>query len=216
MVTQPRQSRTEKIRVMCVDDHAVVREGLGMIIDMQPDMAVVASAASGEEAVTLHAAVQPDVTIMDLELPGMDGIAAVAAIRRTTPDARLVVLTMHDDTHNICRALDAGAATYLLKDTMAKTLVSVIRQVYGGARPLSDEIAQRVEAGRQEPGLTRRETELLQLLTEGMSNKELATRMQISDDTVHAHLRSIFTKLKVTDRTAAAMTAVRRGLVRLK
>ncbi len=205
------------IRVLCVDDHAVVREGLELVISLSKDMTVVASAATGEEAVALHARHHPDVTLMDIELPGMNGIEAIRKIRAKAPEARVIVLTVHADSEHIYQALQAGATTYLLKDTISKALIGVIREVHAGARPMPEPVASRLAQRTAQPELTPREVNVLTLLTDGISsNKEIASALRISEDTVHAHLRNIFTKLEVTDRTAAVMAAVRRGIVRLR
>jgi two-component system, NarL family, response regulator len=204
------------MRILCVDDHEVVREGIALIIDLQPDMKVVGSAASGEEAVALYRELQPDITLMDLELPGMNGIDAIRAIRSEYPDARVIVLTMHHDAENIYRALQAGATTYLLKATISKTLIGVLREVHAGGRPIPQEVAARLAERSTQRELTAREIGILELIANGSSNKQIAASLGISDDTVHAHLRNIFGKLEVTDRTAAVTTAVRRGIVRLR
>ena len=204
------------IRILCVEDHAVVREGIALIINLQPDMKVVASAATGEEGLTMFRQLKPDVTLMDLELPGMDGIQAIKAIRAERGDARIIVLTMHHDPENIFRALEAGATTYVLKDTISKVLIRVLRDVHAGERPIPAEIAARLAQRAAVPVLTPREIEVVKLMAEGMPNKRIAAELRISDDTVHAHLKNIFTKLGVTDRTAAVTTAMRRGIVRLK
>jgi DNA-binding NarL/FixJ family response regulator len=205
-----------RIRVLCVDDHAVVREGLSVIIDLQPDMKVVASAATGEEAVDLYAAVRPDVTLMDLELPAMSGLDAIRAIRSRFADARIVVLTVHHGTEDIFRVLQAGATTYLLKEMLTKELIRVIRQVHAGERPIPDEIASRLTERAREPALTSREIEVLELIATGLANREIGMALSISDQTVHAHAKNIFSKLKVGDRMAAVSLALRRGIIHLK
>lgn len=204
------------MRVLCVDDHSVVREGLALIIDLQADMKVVGSASTGEEGVQLFRKLQPDITLMDLEMPGMNGIEAIRAIRSDNPDARVIVLTMHHDAENIYRALQAGATTYLLKDTISKALIGVLREVHAGGRPIPQEIAARLAERSTQRELTPREIEVIGLIADGLSNKQIAATLGISDDTVHAHLRNAFSKLEVTDRTSAVTTAVRRGIVRLK
>ncbi len=205
------------IRILCVDDHAVVREGLELIISLTDDMTVVASAGTGEEAVEQHARHQPDITLMDLEMPGLNGIDAIRRIRTTSPTARIIVLTVHADAENIYQSLKAGAATYLLKDTISKALIGVIREVHAGGRPMPEPVASRLAERSAQPELTPREAEILRVLADGISsNKDIAATLRISEDTVHAHLRNIFGKLEVTDRTAAVMAAVRRGIVRLR
>jgi DNA-binding NarL/FixJ family response regulator len=211
-----RKGKSAKIRVFCVDDHAVVREGLSVIIDLQPDMEVVRAAATGEQAVELFPSVKPDVTLMDLELPGMSGPDAIRAIRRLSPDARIVVLTVHHGTEDIHRCLEAGAATYLLKETLTKDLIRVIRQVHGGEHPVSEEVAARLAERAKTPALTAREVEVLELIAAGLANKEVANALAISNETVHAHVKNIFGKLNVTDRIAAVRVAFQRGIIRIR
>ena len=201
------------IRVLCVEDHAVVREGLELIINGHDDMRMVGAASTGEEGVALHRQLMPDVTLMDVELPGMSGIDATRAILKETPAARVVVLSMHSSADNISHALEAGAASYLLKDTLSRSLVEVIRDVHAGRRPLPDDVARRLAARPAQSDITPRELEILTLIANGHSNKDVASALTISSETVHAHLRNVFTKLEVSDRTAAVMTAVRRGLI---
>jgi len=205
-----------KIRVLCVDDHAVVREGLALIIELEGDMRVVGSAATGIEAVEQFGKLRPDVTLMDLELPALDGVAATAAITRQFPDARIVVLTVHQGMEDVYRALQAGAITYILKDTLTKDLIRVIRQVHAGERPLPPDIAVRLAARAREPPLTAREVEVLELMAKGLSNRHIGVTLAISDETVHAHAKNIFAKLHVGDRTGAVTEAFRRGIIHLR
>jgi DNA-binding NarL/FixJ family response regulator len=203
----------ERIRVLCVDDHALMREGLAMIIDSQPDMSVIASAKNGEDAVAQFLQHRPDVTLMDLELPRMHGLDAIAGIRRVDPSARIIVLTMYSGEEDIHRALRAGAATYLLKDTLSRDLVRIVREVYQGTCRLPDEVAARLKARAELPALTAREVEVLELVTIGLRNKEISGRLGISIETVHKHLVNIFTKLEVRDRAEAIAVGIRRGIV---
>ena len=205
-----------KIRIVCVDDHAVVREGLALIINLQNDMEVVGSAATGEEAIELVAKLNPDVTLMDLELPRMNGVAATATITRKSPAARIVILTVHQGNEDVFRALQAGAVTYVLKDTLTKDLIGVIRQVYAGQRPLPAEIAARLADRARGPSLTGREVEVLELMAQGLANREIGLALAISDQTVHAHAKNIFAKLEVGDRMAAVTAALRRGIIHLQ
>jgi DNA-binding NarL/FixJ family response regulator len=205
-----------KIRIVCVDDHAVVREGLALIINLQNDMEVVGSAATGEEAIELVAKLNPDVTLMDLELPRMNGVAATATITRTAPAARIIILTVHQGNEDVFRALQAGAVTYVLKDTLTKDLIGVIRQVYAGQRPLPAEIAERLADRARGPSLTAREVEVLELMAQGLANREIGLVLAISDQTVHAHAKNIFAKLEVGDRIAAVTAALRRGIIHLR
>ena len=207
---------TSAIRVLCVDDHPIVRDGVSLIIDMQPDMQVVGVASTGEEAVSLFNRHHPDITLMDLQLPGISGLEAIKSIRIEDPDARVIVLTMYEGDEDIFRALKAGAATYLLKNTLSDDLVRVVREVHGGKHPLSAEIAERLAARKTEATLTQRETDVLKLLAQGMRNKEIGAHLGITEETTHGYIKSIFAKLKVQDRTAAVTVALRRGIIHLK
>ena len=204
------------IRVLCVDDHRIVREGIALIIDRQADMEVVGVAAKGEQAVALFKRLRPDVTLMDLQLGRMSGLEAISAIRREHPDARIVVLTTYDGDEDIYRALEAGAATYILKDTLSNDLIDVVRQVHAGKRPIGPDVQARLAERASHPPLTRREIEVLELVTQGMRNKEIASRLDISEDTVAVHLRNTFGKLKVNERTTAVTVALRRGIIHLR
>ncbi len=204
------------IRVLCVDDHPIVRDGVSLIIDMQPDMQVVGVASTGEEALSLFSRHHPDITLMDLQLPGISGLEAIKSIRIEDPDARVIVLTMYEGDEDIYRALKAGASTYLLKNTLSDDLVRVVREVHGGKHPLSAEIAERLAARKTEATLTQRETDVLKLLAQGMRNKEIGAHLGITEETTHGYIKSIFAKLKVQDRTAAVTVALRRGIIHLK
>ncbi len=204
------------IRVLCVDDHPIVRDGVSLIIDMQPDMQVVGVASTGEEALSLFSRHHPDITLMDLQLPGISGLEAIKNIRIEDPDARVIVLTMSEGDEDIFRALKAGASTYLLKNTLSDDLVRVVREVHGGKHPLSAEIAERLAARKTEATLTQRETDVLKLLAQGMRNKEIGAHLGITEETTHGYIKSIFAKLKVQDRTAAVTVALRRGIIHLK
>ena len=204
------------IRILCVDDHAVVREGIALIVGSQPDMAVVASAASGEQGIDLFRRHRPDVTLMDLRMPGTDGLDAIRAIRNADPKARVIVLTMRDEEEVMFRAIQAGAASYLLKDTLSKELIRVIREVHAGRGALSDEVAAHLEGRIDGRLLTARETEIVQLMGQGLANKEISTSLGISSETVHAHVKHVFFKLDVGNRVAAVAAAVRRGIIYLK
>lgn len=204
------------IRILCVDDHALVREGIALIVDSQPDMKVVASAATGAEAVVRFRAHRPDVTLMDLQLPAMNGTDAIRAIRSEAADARIIVLTMHHGDEDIYQALEAGAVTYLLKDTLSRDLIRIIREVHAGGRPVPNEIIASSLARRpSQSSVTPREREVLKAMAEGMRNKEIAAALGITEETVHAHVKNIFFKLNVRDRTAALTAALRRGIIRL-
>ena len=203
-----------RIRILCVDDHQLIREGVGLIIEREPDMRVVAAARTGEEAVALFREHRPDVTLMDLQLPVMNGLEAIQAIRKEDPAARIIVLTMYEGNEHIYRALTAGAATYLLKDTLSSDLIRVVRQVHAGEKPLRPEVQAKLAERAAQPTLTPREVEVIELVGEGRRNKEVAAVLGISEETVQVHLRNIFAKLEVSDRAAALAVATKRGIVR--
>ena len=207
---------SRRIRVLCVDDHRIVREGIALIIKRQADMQVVGLAATGEEAVELFQSCQPDVTLMDLRLRAMSGVEAIRAIRRIDAAARIVVLTMYQGDEDIYRALEAGATTYLLKDTLADDLIQVIRDVKAGRQTtVSPEVQARLAERSVRPELTPREIEILHLISQGMQNKEIATSLGISEATAQVHVKNILAKLDVRHRTAALNVALRRGLVHI-
>ena len=203
------------IRVLCVDDHRLMREGIARIISLQPDMKVIAQASDGEEAVEQFRLHRPDVTLMDLQLPRMNGVQALKAIRHEQPDARIVVLTIYNRDEDIHRAIEAGAVGYLLKDAVPEDLIHVIREVHAGKRVIPPEIAAALEARAAQPSLTYRELQVLELLARGKRNKEIAADLGISADTASAHVKSIFTKFNVHDRTAALAEALRRGIIHI-
>ena len=205
-----------QIRVLCVDDHRIVREGIALIINRQPDMEVVGSAADGEEAVAQFKRHRPDVTLMDLQLPSMSGLDAIKAIREDDPDARIIVLTMYQGDEDIHRALSAGATTYLLKDTLSDDLIRFVREVHAGRRPIRPEVKARLDERASQPTLTPREVQVMELVSLGKRNKEIAAVLGISEETVQVHLKNIFAKLKVSERTAAVNVALRRGIVHIK
>ncbi len=205
-----------RIRVLCVEDHGVVREGIRLTIDMEPDMEVAAVAATGEEGLDLFREYRPDVVLMDLQLPGISGLDTIRAIRRFDPEARIVVLTMYDGDEDIFRALEAGAATYLLKESLSDELIGVVRQVHGGERPLPPEVAARLAGRVTQPALTAREIQVVDLIAKGLRNKEIGATLEISEGTVQAHIKRIFTKLNVHDRAEAVTVALRRGIIHLR
>jgi len=203
------------IRLLCVDDHRLVREGLALIVGQHADFDVVALAGSGEEAVRLFRHHRPDVTLMDLRLPGMSGVDAIRAIRAEHSDARVVVLTMYEGDEDVHRALEAGAVTYLLKDMLADDLVRAIREAHAGRKPLHPTIEARLAQRASHPTLTSRETRIIELMAQGLRNKEVGAILGISEATVHVHVRNVFAKLDVHERTAAVRVALRRGIVHL-
>jgi DNA-binding NarL/FixJ family response regulator len=204
-----------QIRVLCVDDHALMREGLALILGLQQDMVVVASAPNGAEAVALYRSHRPDVTLMDLHMPVMNGLEAIRTILSEDPTSRIVVLTMYEGDADVQRALKIGAASYVLKDSLSADLVRVVRAVHAGARPMLPNVEARLLEHANEAGLTEREVDILELVGKGMRNKEVAAVFGVSEETVHVHLRNIFTKLNVTDRTAAVRMALQRGFIHL-
>ena len=205
-----------RIRVLVVDDHRIVRDGLALIIGREADLEVVASAGTGEEAVAAFRLHKPDVVLMDLQLPGMSGVEAIRAIRAIDGNARVVVLTMYAGDEDIYRALDVGATTYLLKDSVSDDLVGVVRDVHAGGRPMAADVKARLADRAARPTLTKREVRVLQLVLRGKRNKEIAEALAISDETVEVHLKNIFTKLEVHDRTAAVYVALRRGILHVE
>jgi DNA-binding NarL/FixJ family response regulator len=205
-----------RIRVLCVDDHRIVREGIGLIISRQPDMTVVGFAATAADAIAQFTHHRPDITLMDLRLEGSSGLQAIVAIRRAQADARIIVLTMYQGDEDIHQALAAGAATYLLKDSLSDDLIRVVREVHAGGSPMGADVQARLTERAAHPTLTPREIEVLKLVSEGRRNKEIASLLGISEETVPVHLKNIFAKLKVNERTAAVNVALRRGIVHIE
>jgi len=215
MTTAAAPSTPTTIRIMLVDDHPIVREGLAAIIDRRPDMTVIAEAGSGREAVELFRQYRPDVTLMDLRLPEMDGLAAIRAIRTESPQARLLVLTTYDGDDDIHRALLSGAKGYLLKDAPREHLLEAIRAVYAGRSYVPANVATKLSErfGAQE--ITPRERDVLQLIAAGKSNHEIGTCLFISEGTVKGHVVNILAKLEASDRTQAVTNAIKRGIIHL-
>ena len=206
---------SEPIRILVVEDHHVVRQGLVALIRTVPDMTVLAEAADGIQAVELFRQHRPDITIMDLRLPGMSGVDAIAAIRHDFPAARVIVLTTFEGDEDIFRALQAGARGYLLKDMFGDELMDAIRAVHAGKTRIPAPVAQRLAERMGGPSLTSRELDVLRLIVSGKSNKEIGGQLFISEATVKTHINSILSKLGVSDRTQAATTALQRGIVHL-
>ena len=207
---------TAPIRVMCVEDHRIVREGLALIINQEPDMKIVGSCATVNEAIELYRTVHPDVTLMDLRLGTASGVDAIKAIRADNPEARIIVLTMYEGDEDIFRAHQAGATTYLLKDTLSADLVRVVREVHAGERPVLPEVQARLAERASMPTLTSREVEVITLISQGLRNKEVGAMLGITEGTVQIHVKNIFAKLSVNDRTGAVQVAVRRGLIHMR
>jgi DNA-binding NarL/FixJ family response regulator len=204
-----------RIRILLADDHPLLRDGVSASLGAEPDMEIVATASNGEQAIALFRQHQPDITLMDLKMPVMGGVEAIQAIRRQSPSAKIIVLSTYAGDEDIHRALQAGAATYLLKDTLAADLVRVIRAVFAGERPLPEPVAKRLADRVLQPNLTAREVEVLRLIAAGLRNKEIAAKLGISDETVQGHVKNILSKLGLHDRTEAVAVAVRRGIVHL-
>ena len=203
------------IRIMLVDDHPAFRKGMAALIDSEPDLQVVAETGDGREALEVYRQKKPDVVLMDLRLPGMGGVEATLAIRKEFPDARVIVLTTFDTDEDIFRAIQSGAKSYLLKDTPDDELAMAIRSVHAGKQILSDKLARRLAERQQRPELTQREMDVLQMLIKGRSNREIGSALFLCEDTVKAHFKTLFAKLKVQDRTEAAISAIRQGIVHL-
>jgi DNA-binding NarL/FixJ family response regulator len=201
-------------RVLVVDDHSLLRTGVANIINQEPDLEVVAEAANGQEGVDAFLVHHPDVVLMDLRMPEMEGVEAIRRIREIDPRARVVVLTTYDADEDIARALQAGAKAYILKDIGADALVACIRDVLAGKTYLAPAAAAKLAEHVTQVQLTPRELAALRLLANGNSNKEIATALEISERTVKSHLAHLFEKLHVTSRTEAVRVATRRGLVR--
>ena len=206
------------IRLLVADDHPVVRDGLRAMLATQPDMELVGEAATGTQAVAQARALRPDVVLMDLQMPDLDGPAAIAALREQAPEVRVLVLTTFGTDADITRAVEAGATGYLLKDAPREQLFGAIRAAARGESVLSPSVATRVLGRMRAPAeeaLSPRELEILQAVARGLSNKEVGRRLYVSEATVKTHLLRIFGKLGVDDRTAAVTVALERGIIRL-
>jgi two-component system NarL family response regulator len=208
-------ARSGAIRVLIADDHAVVREGLVAMIGRQPDLTVVGEAENGRQAVELWQKHRPDLTLLDLRMPEMDGVEAIKRIRAQERAARIIILTTFDDDEDIYRGIQAGAKAYLLKDVRREELLECMHQVDAGQVFVPPAIAARLAQRISGSELTRRESEVLRLLATGRTNKEIGRDLFVSETTVKTHLKSLFAKLHVLSRTEAVAAASRRGLVRL-
>ncbi len=208
-------SEQDRIRILCVDDHPLLREGIAAIINNQPDMLLVAEASNGSEAIQLFREHQPDVTLMDLRLPDISGIDALIAIRTEFAEAHIVMLTTYEGDVEIQRALSAGARGYLLKSMPPKELVEAIRQVHQGKKRIPAELAAQLAEHLGDEALTPREIEVLRHIAGGNRNRDIAEQLFISEETVKVHIKHIMEKLGASDRTQAVAIAVRRGIIQL-
>lgn len=205
----------QPIRILCVDDHPVVRQGIAGLVAVHPDMALVAEASNGREAIQQFRAHRPDVTLMDLQMPEMGGLDAIAAIRAEFPDARIVVLTTYTGDAQAVRAIKAGASGYLLKNALHKELVDTIRAVHAGRKALSAEVSFELAEHATDDALTQAEIRVLRLIAQGNANKEIARSLSLSEETVKGQVRNILSKLGAKDRTHAAMIGLKRGIIQL-
>jgi DNA-binding NarL/FixJ family response regulator len=214
-VSEETVTTTSKIRVLCADDHPLLLEGVVRKVERQPDMVVVGTAGTGQEAVMEYVRHRPDVVLMDLQMPGMSGLQAIEAIRREDPHALIIVLTILGGDEDIFRAIRAGAASYLLKSSLSQDLIATIRRVFAGERPMPPEVAERLAIREGQSGLSTREVEILELIAKGLRNKEIAATLGIGQETVQTHIKRLFVKLQVSDRTAAVTVALGRGIVHM-
>jgi DNA-binding NarL/FixJ family response regulator len=215
MTEQNGAKEISKIRVLIVDDHPIMRVGIAAIIEATPDMTTVAQAGSGEEAVELFEKHLPDITLMDLRLPGMSGVEAIRTLMARHPNAKFVVLTTYEGDEDIHQALAAGARSYIVKGMPHEALVSALRRIHAGGRFLPPPVSRALNSRIPNSSLSSREREVLDLIVRGKSNKEIAVELGITESTVKCHVSVILMRLNVTDRTQAVVTALQRGLVHL-
>jgi len=206
---------SRQIRILTVDDHPVLREGIAAIVATEPDMIVVAEAGNGREAIELYRVHRPDITLMDLQMPLMDGTDAITAIRVDFPHARIIVLSTYSGDAQAVRALNAGASGYLLKSMVRKELAETIRSVHAGKKRIPPEVAIKMAEHHSDDALTGREIEILRQVAAGNANKTIADHFSISEQTVKAHMRSILSKLGANGRTHAVTIALQRGIIEI-
>ena len=210
MSADPRQ-----IRILVVDDHPLLRQGIAGLVGGQPDMSLVAEASNGREAILQFRAYRPDITLMDLQMPEMNGLDAIAAIRGEYPEARIVVLTTYTGDVQVLRALKAGARAYLLKNLLHKELLETIRAVHAGKKTLSPELSYQLAEHATDDALTPAEIAVLRLIAAGNANKQIADQLSITEETVKGRVKNILSKLGANDRTHAAMIGLKRGIIEI-
>ena len=208
-------SADKVIRILTVDDHHALRDGIAAVVGAESDMVIAGEASNGTEAIEAFERLRPDITLMDLQMPGLSGVDSITAIREGNPNARIIVLTAFHGDVPATRALKAGACAYLLKTSFRSDLIDTIRTVHAGRRQIAPEIAQEIALHAGDQPLTRREMEILKLVASGQANKEIAWTLSVSEDTVKGNMKSIFGKLRVNDRAHAVATAFRRGALHL-
>ena len=211
----PTNGRNGKIKILVAEDHLVARVGVTTIVNMQPDMEVVAEAANGQQAVEMYRVHKPDVALLDLRMPVMGGVAAAQAIRSEFPGAHLIALTTYGGDEDIRRALSAGVQAYLTKDVLHDELLKAIRAVHAGHTYLPPAVAASLAAQLPRPDLSAREVQVLELIVRGLANKQIAYTLNIAEHTVKNHVKNILSKLGVQDRTQAATAAIQRGIIHL-
>ena len=204
-----------QIRILAVDDHPVVRQGIAGLVGIQSDMVLVGEASNGRDAIQQFRTLHPDVTLMDLQMPEMNGLDAMIAIRGEFPEARIIVLTTYTGDVQARRAIQAGARAYLLKNSLHRELLDTIRAVHAGRKNLSPEVSFELAEHAAEETLSPLEVRVLRLIAEGNSNKEIAAQLSVTEDSVKGHVRNILSKLGASDRTHAAMIGVKRGIIEL-
>jgi DNA-binding NarL/FixJ family response regulator len=209
------QNAAAPIRVLCVDDHPIVRKGIASLLANESDVVLVGEASNGKEAVRLFLALRPDVTLMDLRMPEMDGIAAVRAIRGEFPEARIIALTSYDGDQDIYQALEAGVRGYLLKEMVHTDVLRAIRTVHAGKRLMPPEVAERLSEYFPQIALTPREVEVLSFVAKGLANKDIANHLGTASGTIKMHVQNIIGKLGAADRTHAVTIALERGILHL-
>jgi DNA-binding NarL/FixJ family response regulator len=203
------------IRILTVDDHPLLREGIAAVLEAEPDMVLVAEASNGRDAIEQFRTHHPDVTLMDIQMPGMNGIDTIIAIREDFPDARIIVLTTYSGDAQALRAFKAGASGYLLKNMLRKELLETVRCVHAGRKRVPPEIAVEIAEHHSDDALTEREIQVLREVAAGNANKVIADHLTISEETVKAHMRSILSKLSANDRTHAVTIALKRGIIQI-